>query len=81
MTFTAADANSQTTAPKMPARKPMPRTGQEAERTRIILLREVGGERTTSNDPETAAVGEIDDRQRRQHSDEEAAEQYRLGQS
>jgi hypothetical protein len=42
------------------------------------LLIEVGGKRPAAEDPETAAVAEVDHRQRREDPGEEPAEQYGL---
>jgi hypothetical protein len=47
----------------------------------MLLLCEIGRNRASTEDPQAAAIGEIDNRQRRQHSNEEAAEQNRLTQS
>jgi hypothetical protein len=47
----------------------------------LILLRHIDGEDAAPNNPEAAAVGDVDNGQRGQHSDEEAAKQNRLGQS
>src|SRR5712691_7476071 len=58
-----------------------PRARHQTEWARVILLGEIRGDGAAPDDPEAAAVGEVDNRQCRQHSDEEAAEQYRLGQS
>ena len=43
-----------------------------------MALREIGCDGAAPQDPEAAAVREVDNRQRRQHSDEEAAKQDRI---
>jgi hypothetical protein len=46
---------------------------------RVVLLHQIHGQRTSADDPHAAeTVAEIDDRQRRQHADEQPAEKRRL---
>jgi hypothetical protein len=44
----------------------------------LILLLEVGRKDAAADDPEATAVAQLDDRQRRQHADEQTAEQSGL---
>src|SRR5262245_1793974 len=59
--------------------KTHPCTIHQSERPWMFLKRQIGCDGAASKNPEAAAVGKIDDRQRRQHPNEEAAEQNRLG--
>ena len=47
------------------------------QRPWLVLSLHVGGQNAAADDPQAAAVAELHDRQRRQHPDEETAEQER----
>ena len=49
--------------------------GGQGEGLRVVLLVDPRGQHAATQEPETAAVGGVDERQRRQDPDEEATEQ------
>jgi hypothetical protein len=49
-------------------------TAGDGKRATTVLRVEIGGEKSAADDPETTAVSDADERQRRQYTDEQAAE-------
>ena len=77
--FSTIETISQTTAPMHSGQKAGERAAPDGDRSRIVLLIEIRAEHAAADHPQAAAgIAQVDDRQRRQHADEEAAENGRL---
>ncbi len=77
-TLIGIDTISQTNAPIDAGEQSDDRAVADLNRLRMVLLHQVRRERAAKQNPRAAAVGEVDHRQRRQHADDQTAEQRRL---